>query len=100
AIQRLAHALKQTTILGVRTNLGFLIDLLHHPDFVAGRLHTGFLSEHALTGEPSEVPLPVLCALGLAETLVRPTRPTRVNTDEPAIADPWQTIGAWQIGGS
>lgn len=100
AIQRLAHALKQTRILGVRTNLGFLIDLLHHPDFVAGRLHTGFLSEHALTGEPTEIPLPVLCALGLAETLARPARQTSVRSDEPVISDPWQTIGAWQLGGS
>lgn len=98
AIQRLVHALERTVVLGVRTNLGFLIDLLQHPDFQAGKLHTGFLLENPITGKPTELPTPVLCALGLAETLARPTRQAVATTDGTPLADPWQTLGAWRIG--
>lgn len=99
AIRRLIHALERTVVLGVRTNLGFLIALLRHPAFQEGKLHTGLLEEYPLTGEPEELPLPVMAALGLAETLLRPRTQARPVQDGAPVADPWQTLGAWQIGG-
>jgi acetyl/propionyl-CoA carboxylase alpha subunit len=47
AIARMVAALRGFPILGIRTNLPFLIRVLEHPDFGAGRLHTGFIDEHA-----------------------------------------------------
>ncbi len=99
AIRRLIQALERTVVLGVRTNLGFLIDLLRHPAFQEGKLHTGFLEEYPLTGEPEELSLPVMAALGLAETLLRPRTQAHPVQDGAPVADPWQTLGAWQIGG-
>jgi acetyl-CoA/propionyl-CoA carboxylase, biotin carboxylase, biotin carboxyl carrier protein len=49
ARRRLDAALAGTGILGVTTNIGFLRDLLAHPDVAAGRLDTG-LVERALSG--------------------------------------------------
>jgi geranyl-CoA carboxylase alpha subunit len=43
AIARLASALRAFPILGVRTNVRFLIDVLEHPRFQAGTIDTGFL---------------------------------------------------------
>ena len=39
-------------MLGIRTNIPFLLRLIDLPDFVEGRLHTGFVDEHmaSLTG--------------------------------------------------
>ncbi|CAN5334614.1 biotin carboxylase N-terminal domain-containing protein [soil metagenome] len=41
AIARLAQALRETQINGVKTNIPFLLRALAHPDFTAGRVHTG-----------------------------------------------------------
>jgi len=59
AIDRLRSALLDFHILGVRTNIGYLIDVLDHPQFVAGRIDTGFLArefgEWSQTGVPPEL---------------------------------------------
>jgi acetyl-CoA carboxylase biotin carboxylase subunit len=46
AIRKLAYALRQSSIQGLRTNRDFLIRLLDHPDFRRGVAHTGFIAEH------------------------------------------------------
>jgi acetyl/propionyl-CoA carboxylase alpha subunit len=43
AIRKLRHALESTCIHGVVTNREFLIRVLDHPDFLAGRVDTGWL---------------------------------------------------------
>ena len=42
----------RVSVLGIRTNIPFLLRLIDLPDFVEGRLHTGFVDEHlaSLTG--------------------------------------------------
>jgi acetyl-CoA carboxylase biotin carboxylase subunit len=32
--------------MGIRTNLAFHQNLIAHPEFAAGRYHTGFIAEH------------------------------------------------------
>ena len=44
---RLVRALRETVILGPTTNRHFLIRLLEHPDFAAGKATTAFLTKHA-----------------------------------------------------
>jgi len=46
AIRKLAYALRQSSIQGLRTNRDFLIRLLDHQEFKQGRAHTGFIAEH------------------------------------------------------
>jgi len=46
-IVRLRAALAATVLLGVRTNTNFLGDVVDHPAFRAGALHTGFLEAHS-----------------------------------------------------
>jgi geranyl-CoA carboxylase alpha subunit len=50
ARQRLIQALRDTVVLGPTTNRHFLIRLLEHPEFAAGRATTSFLGEHAFPG--------------------------------------------------
>jgi pyruvate carboxylase len=45
AIRRAYRALCEFRIEGVATNLGFLLNLLRHPDFAAHRVHTRFVEE-------------------------------------------------------
>jgi pyruvate carboxylase len=46
AIQRASRALSEFQIRGVQTNIAFVQALIAEPDFVAGRLTTGFIPEH------------------------------------------------------
>ena len=47
---KLRMACHDTTVLGVRTNLGFLQRCLQHPTFVAGEITTDFLGKEDLQG--------------------------------------------------
>jgi propionyl-CoA carboxylase alpha chain len=47
AIRRLRLALRDTVLLGVRTNTAFLERVLAQPAFQRGDTHTGFIDEHA-----------------------------------------------------
>ena len=45
-IKKAIRALNETTITGVKTNIGFLINVLNHPTFLKGECHTGFIDEN------------------------------------------------------
>jgi propionyl-CoA carboxylase alpha chain/3-methylcrotonyl-CoA carboxylase alpha subunit/acetyl-CoA/propionyl-CoA carboxylase biotin carboxyl carrier protein len=47
AAATLERALHEIVILGVPTNVDYLARIMSHPEFLAGRLHTGFLSANA-----------------------------------------------------
>ncbi|MCP3821877.1 acety-l/propionyl-CoA carboxylase subunit alpha [Streptomyces sp. A3M-1-3] len=82
AIRKLAHALERARVHGPVTNRDLLVRSLRHPDFVAGRLDTGFYDRHlpALTqadatpaptdGRPQPVALAALAA-ALADAAAR-----------------------------
>lgn len=56
AIARLRMALLDFHILGIKTNIAYLIDVLEHPEFVAGRIDTGFLAREFSTWSPGPLP--------------------------------------------
>ena len=55
ARRRLLTALRQFPILGVRTNVAFLINILEHPRFEAGDIDTGFLDRDAGAVRPQPI---------------------------------------------
>ncbi|GAA1100843.1 acetyl/propionyl/methylcrotonyl-CoA carboxylase subunit alpha [Kitasatospora arboriphila] len=75
AARRLADALGRARIHGPATNRDLLVRALRHPAFLAARLHTGFLTEHAadLTApDGKDTPLAALAA-ALADAASRRT---------------------------
>jgi 3-methylcrotonyl-CoA carboxylase alpha subunit len=46
AIRRMQAALAETDVIGVKTNLGFLQQLVKHPAFIDGTTDTGFIPRH------------------------------------------------------
>ena len=92
AIARAAGALRAFPILGVRTNLAFLINVLEHPAFRAGDLHTAFVDEHleALLEQPQPSDA-VLAAAAFARSA-----PAGARSDTAApVADPWTDLRGW-----
>ncbi|HXG27813.1 MAG TPA: biotin carboxylase N-terminal domain-containing protein [Nevskiales bacterium] len=92
AIARADRALRDTVLLGCKTNTAFLRRLLNHPAFVKGEIHTGFLDAHPeIAADPAldEVTLHRLLA---AAALV--TRPMRDVAD--AVPDLHAAMGGWR----
>jgi acetyl/propionyl-CoA carboxylase alpha subunit len=91
AIARTAAALRRFPVLGVRTNIPFLIKVLEHPAFAAGDLHTGFIDAHL--PDLLQVPEPPQAVRAAAEF-------ARANVTSVAAAaagrpDPWAQLRRW-----
>jgi acetyl/propionyl-CoA carboxylase alpha subunit len=54
AAARLERALGEYAISGIRTNTSFFREVLRDADYLAGRIHTGFLDEFALRRSPAK----------------------------------------------
>jgi acetyl/propionyl-CoA carboxylase alpha subunit len=94
AIGRLAAALRGYPVLGVRTNIPYLLKVLDHPRFRAGDIDTGFLDRDAgLVQSVSEPPAFLLEAL---RRLGDEAGDRQATIDE-ASADPWLTLRGWRV---
>ena len=89
ATRRLRNALEDCVVLGVATNLDFLIDVLGLPAWESGDLHIQFLEEHlpAWSAPVSEDPR-VLALAGAAGSGAG----TAGGRGYPS---PWATLGTW-----
>ena len=68
ATRRMQYAIAQTDVLGVKTNLAFLQQLVKHPAFLAGKTDTSFIPTHrdTLFLDESHLPDRALIAASLA----------------------------------
>ncbi|HEY2431670.1 MAG TPA: biotin carboxylase N-terminal domain-containing protein [Vicinamibacterales bacterium] len=91
AIARAIAALRSFPVLGVRTNIPFLIAVLAHPAFAAGAIDTGFIDAHLtdLLRVPEPSPA-VRAAAAFARTAGRPSSPLA-----PPAADAWADLRGW-----
>ncbi|GLJ00392.1 acetyl/propionyl/methylcrotonyl-CoA carboxylase subunit alpha [Sphingobium sp. BS19] len=80
AASRLAEAARGTQVWPVRTNAAFLARAAAHPDFVAGRVDTGFIERHTKQLIPPAEPSPAV--LAAAATAILP----------PVTGDPWSGL--------
>ncbi|XP_077847839.1 methylcrotonoyl-CoA carboxylase subunit alpha, mitochondrial isoform X13 [Macaca mulatta] len=46
ALTKLRYSLRQYNIIGLHTNIDFLLNLSGHPEFEAGNVHTDFIPQH------------------------------------------------------
>jgi acetyl/propionyl-CoA carboxylase alpha subunit len=92
AASRARAALRQFPILGVRTNLAFLLKTLEHSAFLSGEVHTAFVEEHLDdllgTREADEV---VNAVAGFARSM----QPVFGGNPVRAASDPWSALTRW-----
>jgi len=86
AINKSARALKEVKILGVKTNIGFLLNVLNHETFKKGQCDTGFIADNPSLlnvrgGEDKE--LKVLNYIG--NIVVNETKGTKQQFDVPRV---------------
>jgi acetyl/propionyl-CoA carboxylase alpha subunit len=95
ATARLVAALRDFPILGIRTNIPFLLRILEHPKFRAGDVETRFLDTEgaSLAGSPDEDPPPwveAAIATQAGRAAIAPGAAMHAG-----IPDPWETTGSW-----
>jgi acetyl/propionyl-CoA carboxylase alpha subunit len=95
AIARAATALRAYPVLGIHSNVPFLLRLLELEAFRAGQVHTGFIEEHLefLTGQ-DEMTLFALAAAA-ATTAPDDRLPARRCAGPPDASDPWSSSSRW-----
>jgi len=95
ALARLERALAEFPILGIATNVPFLVALTRHRDVRAGRLDTGLVDRDitSLVGNGAG-PLPgVVAAIAAAQAIRAQDRSTGTG---PRHADPWTALPGWR----
>ncbi len=97
AIAKMINALKDYRILGIKTSRRFMIDVLNHPEFKAGRTYTNFIEKHMSNRVIDIVPAVEIGAAATSVALLQKSQPKAFGGKVNDIS-PWQTIGAWEIG--
>ncbi|HYP15100.1 MAG TPA: acetyl-CoA carboxylase biotin carboxylase subunit [Bryobacteraceae bacterium] len=93
ALSRMAAAVDETSIGGIRTNLNFFRHLLRDTDLLEGRLHTGFISEFLSRSKPEAPPE----HLQVAAALVAAAR--RAGSDASPSSLPIKERSEWLSAG-
>ena len=92
ALRRLDAALRDTVLLGLGTNIGFLRALLADPDVRAARLDTGLVGRRVGDWTAAELPADVLAAAAAHALLeLEPAAGA-------ALVDPFDVPGGWRVG--
>jgi acetyl-CoA carboxylase biotin carboxylase subunit len=95
AVARAIAALNQYIILGIRTNIPFLLNILHDPRFRSGDVHTGYLDVEGAglrAADESAVPEAATAASAFHDATVASARSgPRSGTGH----DPFDTLRGW-----
>jgi acetyl/propionyl-CoA carboxylase alpha subunit len=91
-IARAMEALKRFPVLGVRTNIEFLLRTLDHPEFRRGRTHTGFIDQHLADLLKHEPAADAVFAAAAAATAPAPGAPAAQTS---VVPDPWSSMQGW-----
>jgi acetyl-CoA carboxylase biotin carboxylase subunit len=99
AIERMIHALRDCAVLGVKTPIELMLDVLASEPFRQGQTFTDFLEQHFADWHPSadaqEIANLASAAVNShgpsAATPLTPSGETRIPTS------PWHRLGAWDI---
>jgi acetyl-CoA carboxylase biotin carboxylase subunit len=98
AIARAVTALRGFPVLGIRTNVPFLLRLLAHPAFAAGELDTGFI-EREMSAPASADDGHLVRAVAAAVTVAGTAAPAAgvpASGRAAAASDPWTRLADWR----
>ncbi len=104
ACQKMVKALEDYVVLGIKTTIDFLKDVIAHPQFRAGHTTTGFIEKH-LGGWENQAKTEENMKLALIASAFDNFNKTRPGTGADRgdakrdIFSPWKSLGKWRLGG-
>ena len=101
AIRKMIDALHQYKILGVKTSKKFMVDVLRHEEFAAGRTFTSFIEQHmADRATDLSAYRELAAAVASVASVTGREAPAVAAEGRTALPSPWETLSHWQIGDS
>jgi len=97
AVRRMIRALETYAVLGVKTAIGFLLDVLNSRPFAEGETYTDFIDTHFADWTPDNAALDLAAIAYAADTMAPKTRIAAVNTAPAVQPGPWQTLANWRL---
>ena len=97
--RKMAEALKSFPLIGIKTNIEFLHDIITHPAFISGDLSTSFISQYmADWSSKSDTATEDLALIAAAahEILVKDKK--GIEKAAAALPSCWEILGDWRIG--
>jgi acetyl-CoA carboxylase biotin carboxylase subunit len=94
--RRMLRALRTYVILGIRTTIPFLIDVLNSDEFVKGNTHTGFIDHHFENWSQSREDEDAARIAYVIEEITSHGKASP-KVSEKGWPTPWETLGQWRM---
>ncbi len=96
AIQRMIQALQAFVIMGIRTGIPFLIDVLQSEAFVTGETFTDFLTSHFIDWKPKRTAADMACIAYIIDDLAGQKKTKISSAGAVETLSPWHSLGNWR----
>ena len=96
AIAKMIKALKSYIVLGVKTPIDFLMDVLKSDPFVYGEVFTNFIETHFSEWKPSLSDADIACVAFIADEMCGSRKLKKAVSADSTPLTPWQTLGNWR----
>ena len=90
------RALESYVILGIRTTIPFLIDVLRSPEFVDGNTHTGLIDQRFEGWSQSMEDSHLARIAYVVEEIASSIKPSK-KVKEKGWPSPSETLGGWRL---
>jgi acetyl-CoA carboxylase biotin carboxylase subunit len=97
AVERMINALQQYMILGIKTSIPFLIDVIASEPFQQGVTFTDFIATHFCDWKQQYGQAEVACMAYVIDEICRNRRLKSFSSGEAIATAPWQTLGNWRL---
>jgi acetyl-CoA carboxylase biotin carboxylase subunit len=97
AVRRMIRALQSYAVLGVRTPIDFLLDVLASAPFQAGETYTDFIARHFAEWSPDREALALAAVAWVADAMAPKARPAGPAAQAAAHPGPWTTLKHWRL---
>ena len=97
AMAKMLRALQDYAILGVKTTIPFLMDVIRSGAFRSGDISTSFIDANFRDWKPKHEAVDLACAAYIINELTgtKEAQPTVSSRDD--AASPWRTLGNWKL---
>jgi len=97
AIQRMIQALQRYAIVGVKTAIGFMIDVLSSQPFQNGETYTHFIDTHFGDWTPNLSQKEIACAAFLVDNLLGGKKALSMDKTQSEMPSLWQNLGNFRL---
>ncbi len=97
AVTRMINALRQYVILGIKTPVPLLIDLLASEPFERGETFTDFMATHFSNWEQGSREADLACMAYVIDEICGKRQTKAIPYSEISAITPWQTLGNWRL---